>query len=236
MRIFALSTAEKGTGMALFEGRDLVCESYWAGIQSHSKRLLTMVEQMVVGQAGLTVEEIDGFIAARGPGSFTGLRIGISVVKGMAAATAKPCAGVSSLDGIAFRFSAASVPVCVMMDARRQEVYTALYRFDRGRLVEKCSEQVCAPEVAIESAGPNALFAGSGSKAYLAQIQEVAGAESQVSPNHMDAVSAAALAEPALADPLFFSSGAYDLTPTYLRKSDAQIHLSEKNKCLDTLT
>ncbi|PIE61227.1 MAG: tRNA (adenosine(37)-N6)-threonylcarbamoyltransferase complex dimerization subunit type 1 TsaB [Desulfobacterales bacterium] len=229
MRLFALSTAETGTGMALFEGPDLVCESYWAGSQSHSKRLLTMVAQMVVDQAGLTMQEIDGFIAARGPGSFTGLRIGISVVKGMAAAMAKPCAGVSSLDGVAFRFSSASVPVCVMMDARRQEVYTACYRFNRGVLVEKSPEQVCAPEAAIKSAGPDVLFAGSGSKAYLDMIRDLSGAASQVAPSYMDAVSAAALAAPALADPLFFTSGRHELVPAYLRQSDAQIHLSQKS-------
>lgn len=175
MRIFSLSTAEQGASMALFDGGQLACESYWAGPKSHSRRLLPMVEQMIVGQAGLRVEDIDGFIAARGPGSFTGLRIGISVIKGLAAAASKPCAGVSSLDGIALRFAWTPGPVCVMMDARRQEVYTAVYRFDRGRIIEKTDERVCAPELAIEQAGPNALFAGSGSKAYAPLIREKGG-------------------------------------------------------------
>ncbi|WDP88942.1 MAG: tRNA (adenosine(37)-N6)-threonylcarbamoyltransferase complex dimerization subunit type 1 TsaB [Desulfobacter sp.] len=229
MRLFSLSTAEQGASMALFQGRELICESFWTGAKSHSKRLMAMVEQMVKDRAGLDISDIDGFIAARGPGSFTGLRIGISVIKGLAAAVSKPCAGVSSLDGIAWRFYPASAPVCVMMDAKRQEVYTALYRFERGRLVEKSQERVCPPDEAIDAAGEAALFAGSGSKAYAELIKERAGSSAWISPMHMDAVSAAAMAGPALGNPGFFTAEENCLVPVYLRKSDAEIHFSQKS-------
>ena len=143
MYLFALSTAEQGAGMALFENGSLVFESSLFTRQTHSKRLLVMIQQAIGSQSGLLVDQVDGFIAARGPGSFTGLRIGISMIKGLAKAASKPCAGASSLDGIAFRFSCADLPVCVMMDAKRNEVYTALYQFHGGILEKKSRETVC---------------------------------------------------------------------------------------------
>ena len=125
LRILSLSTAEQGCSLSVFEHKKLICEEYWADKQTHSKRLTTMVENLLDNRAGFGLSKIDGFIAAKGPGSFTGLRIGISVIKGLAYAMSKPDAGVSSLDGIGYRFSNVSVPVCVMMDARRNEVYCA---------------------------------------------------------------------------------------------------------------
>ncbi len=234
MKLFSLSTAEQGASMALFQGETLICESYWAGSKSHSMRLMPMVEQMIVDQAGLAMSDIDGFIAAKGPGSFTGLRIGISVIKGLAFAVSKPCAGISSLDGIACRFCQALDPVCVMMDARRNEVYTAVYRFNKGILVEKSEERVCPPKQAVDqalgramgSSGP-VLFVGSGSKVYQEMIKDHAGA--RLSHSAMDYVSAAALVRRAQTISDLFDDKAHYLVPTYLRLSDAQIHLSQKS-------
>ena len=142
MRILSLSTAEQGCSIALFDNKNLICEEYWVDKQTHSKRLVAMVEHLLAHRAWFGLSEIDGFIAAKGPGSFTGLRIGISVIKGLAYALGRPDAGVSSLDGIAYRFASLSVPVCVMMDARRNEVYCAVYRFEQGLLVHKSDEKI----------------------------------------------------------------------------------------------
>ncbi len=222
MRILSLSTAEQGCSLAVFEHKKLICEEYWADKQTHSKRLTTMVENLLENRAGFGLSKIDGFIAAKGPGSFTGLRIGISVIKGLAYAMSKPDAGVSSLDGIGYRFSNASVPVCVMMDARRNEVYCAVYHFERGILKSKSDEMVCAPEQAILLAGENAVFAGSGSKAYQEQILRTSKA-ALISCESMDYVSAAALARTALLNDTFFDCPENKLKPSYIRKSDAEL-------------
>ncbi|MCG8633599.1 MAG: tRNA (adenosine(37)-N6)-threonylcarbamoyltransferase complex dimerization subunit type 1 TsaB [Desulfobacterales bacterium] len=226
MKLFALSTAENGASMALFDGDEKVCSSYWASRQTHSRRLMSMVEQMIQVQAGLTVDVIDGFIAAKGPGSFTGLRIGISVIKGLAYSFSKPCAGISSLDGIAFGVGYSPDPVCVMMDAKRNEVYTALYRFEQGRLVHKGEESVCSPKHAVTKAGASALFVGSGSKAYREVILELTGGQARFSPPSVDSVSASAMIRIALASPALFESAENRLEPVYLRKSDAEIHFA----------
>ncbi len=228
MKLFALSTAEQGASMALFEGHEMLCSSYWDSRQTHSRRLMAMVEQMIKVQAGLTLEEIDGFIAAKGPGSFTGLRIGISVVKGLAYSFSKPCAGISSLDGIAYGFNLSQAPVCVMMDAKRNEVYTALYRFEQGGLIRKSDEVVCSPEHAVNMAGSSALFVGSGSKAYKEKILALTNKKANFSMPSMDGVSASAMIRVALESSSLFESEGNGLVPVYLRKSDAEIHFADK--------
>jgi tRNA threonylcarbamoyladenosine biosynthesis protein TsaB len=230
VRILSLSTAEQGCSLAFFENKTLVCEEYWASKQTHSKRLLAMVENLVENRAGIELSKIDGYIAAKGPGSFTGLRIGISVIKGLAYAMSRPEAGVSSLDGIAYRFSSLSVPVCVMMDARRNEVYCAVYHFEKGLMAFKSDEMVCSPEHAVLSAGENAVFAGSGSKVYQDKILELTNKNARFSCDTLDYVSAAALARPALLDDTFFDCPENRLKPSYIRKSDAELQFGSRAK------
>lgn len=229
LRILSLSTAEQGCSIAVFADQILVCEEYWASKQTLSKRVMAMVENMVENRAGFGLSEIDGFIAAKGPGSFTGLRIGISVIKGLAHALSRPDAGVSSLDGIAYRFSHASVPVCVMMDARRNEVYCAVYQFEKGALVQKSDEKVCSPGQAVSLAGETAFFAGSGSKAYQEMILNLTNQTAVFASESMDHVSASALVQPVFLNDDFFNCTENILVPAYIRKSDAEIHLNEKS-------
>lgn len=244
MNLLCVSTAEQGTGIALFRGDSLVCEEYWDSQFTHSKRILPMVEQAVQKRAGLDMDQVDGFIVARGPGSFTGLRIGISVVKGLAHALSKPAIGISSLDGIGFRFCHASMPVCVMMDARRNEVYSAVYRFEKGVLVQKTREMVSSPGQAVKQAGHGALYAGSGSRAFQEEILSLTHGDALFASPAMDSVSASALGVSAFANGLVVlekgqclfpleKDGVGDtLTPVYLRKSDAQIQLEAKKRIL----
>lgn len=227
MKILSLSTAEQGCSLAVLDAGHLVCEEYWDSRLTHAKRLVGMLAHLLQNRAGLRLEEVDGFLAARGPGSFTGLRIGISVVQGLAYALAKPVAGVSSLDGIAWRFSHSTMPVVAMMDAKRGEVYCAVYRFERGGLAGRSDETVCSPEQAIDMAGKgDVLFAGSGSKAYGALIRSRSGAV--LAPDFMDYVSAAAMGRQVTED--FFQNPGNRLLPVYLRKSDAEIAFGRKRE------
>ncbi len=222
MNLLTLTTAEQGAGMALFQDQSLVAHSYWASDLTHSQRLISMIQDMVIQKAGWNLEEIDGFVAARGPGSFTGLRIGISVVKGLAAGLSKPQAGVSSLDGIAWQFAFSDLPVVVMMDARKSEVYTCVYQFSKGTLVEKTQERVVSPKIAVEEAlshtkGGHFLVAGAGARVYEPIIQAMAGDRACFCPPSMDCVSAAALALPVFQAPDFFQAPENRLFPSYIR-------------------
>jgi len=186
-----------------------------------------MIEHMLEKRADLALEEIDTFVAARGPGSFTGLRIGISVIKGLAYAMGKPAFGVSSLDGIAFRFVHSSLPVCAMMDARRNEVYCAVYQFEQGRVLSKSKERVVSPHEAVGFVNQSAVFAGSGSKVYKDIIREKAD-HPVVTDEFMNSVDAAALLRSLYMKKDYSKRPEYSLTPTYIRKSDAELNFTVK--------
>mgnify|MGYP001553104413 CR=1 FL=1 len=233
MKVLSLSTAEQGASLAVFDGASLICEEYWVSRLTHSRRLVSMVDGVVRNRAGFDLESVDAFIAAKGPGSFTGLRIGISVVKGLAYALSKPCAGVSSLDGIAWRFCHSQLPVCAMMDARRGEVYSAIFRFSQGRLVEKTPETVCPPDKVVAYAGKApVLYAGSGSKAYQDLISHDSGQSALFSCPDMDYVSASALARQIISHDSFFDRDRFELVPSYIRRSDAEIHFGKSASVL----
>ena len=222
MKLLCLSTAEQGCSLAVVDGDSLVCEEFWEVNQTHSTRLLKMIEHMLEKRACIALSDIDAFVAAKGPGSFTGLRIGISVIKGLACAMEKPCLGVSSLDGIAFRFVHSKIPVCVMMDAKRSQVYCAAYQFDQGRLVSKSQEKVLSPEQAIEMTKGPTLFAGSGSNAYKGIIEQTAD-HPVMAHNFLSSVNAVALIRSLYLKADFLNQPANILVPSYIRKSDAQL-------------
>ncbi|MCD4744465.1 MAG: tRNA (adenosine(37)-N6)-threonylcarbamoyltransferase complex dimerization subunit type 1 TsaB [Desulfobacteraceae bacterium] len=230
MKILAISSAEKECSIALIEDKSPVCEELWATKQTHSKRIMDMVAR-IMDKVGVSVNELDGFIAAKGPGSFTGLRIGISTVKGLAYASGKPCAGISSLDGIAWQFSFSSLPVCVMMDAQRGEVYQATYNFRDGKLLKKSPERVLKPIEVLESLNENTLFAGSGAVAYQEIIKRefeksAFNQAAKFAPLFLNKIRASALAEVLFQNPSILNDKNDSLVPEYLRKSDAEINKS----------
>ena len=227
LKILALSTAEKECSIALVENNNPVCEETLAAKQTHSKRIMGMVAQ-IMDRTSLTIDEIDGFVAAKGPGSFTGLRIGISTIKGLAYASGKPCTGVSSLDGIAWQFSFSSLPVCVMMDAQRGEVYQAIYNFRNGELIEKSREKALKPIEALELLKEDTLFAGSGAVAYQEIIRTKFNTEfkktAKFAPLFQNTIKASALAHALFQGNSIFTDKNESLVPEYLRKSDAEIN------------
>jgi tRNA threonylcarbamoyladenosine biosynthesis protein TsaB len=127
LTILALETSAKAAGCAVMKDARLFCESYSdAGLQ-HSQTLMPMLNAMLE-TSGITINEIDAFAVSAGPGSFTGVRIGVAAVKGLALAKDAPCAGISSLKALAYNvrtFRGLALPV---MDARRNEFYAALFR------------------------------------------------------------------------------------------------------------
>ncbi len=227
MKILSLSTAEQGASLAIVDNEALVCEEYWTAKQTHSKRLVKMVEHMLEHRAQMLLEDIDIFVAAKGPGSFTGVRIGISVIKGFAYALGKPALGVSSLDGIAYQHSASAIPVCAMMDAKRNEVYCARYQFGGGRLVSKTREKVVSPFKAVTEDKEPVLFSGSGSKVYKSIIEDNA-KNSVIGDGLLDFVSAASLIRALFEKEDFLYKEENILIPSYIRKSDAELQFVEK--------
>ena len=143
MLILALdSTAQVGS-VALCQDEALIAEYTLNTGHTHSETLLPMVES-VLKISGYTVDDVDLFVCTAGPGSFTGVRIGASTVKGMAFGKGKPCIGVSTLEALALNGVALEGILCPAMNARRQQVYNALFDCNGTSLSRLCEDRALA--------------------------------------------------------------------------------------------
>ena len=132
MLTLAFESSAKAASVALLRDGSLISQYSQCSGLTHSRTLLPMAEDLLKN-AELKLSDIDLFAVAHGPGSFTGIRIGVSTVKGLSWACDKPCVGVSTLEGMAWHGQAAGGLICPVMDARRQQVYNALFEFREGR-------------------------------------------------------------------------------------------------------
>lgn len=153
MKILAVECSATPASCAVLEDDKILSEAFVNVKLTHSQTLLPMIDS-VLKSAMLTVADIDGFAIAAGPGSFTGVRIGISAVKGLAAADKKPCAPVSTLLAMAHRLSHLNTIVCAVMDARCNQVYNALFRCENGIITRLTEDRaLMANELAKELDG-----------------------------------------------------------------------------------
>ena len=140
MLTLAFESSAKAASAALCKDGRLISQVIQCSGLTHSRTLLPMAEDMLKN-ADTDMKQIDCFAVAQGPGSFTGIRIGIATVKGLAWASEKPCIGVSTLAAMAWNGVAAGGLICAVMDARRSEVYNALFRIENGRPVRLCPDR-----------------------------------------------------------------------------------------------
>ncbi len=131
MLLLAFETSAKAASVALLEENRLLGESYQNTGMTHSQTLLVMAQDLLK-QCGKTVEDVTDVAVAAGPGSFTGVRIGVAAAKGFAWGKELPCWGTSTLEAMALGCGVWSGYVCPVMDARRAQVYNALFRMDKG--------------------------------------------------------------------------------------------------------
>ena len=165
MRVLGIETSTLQGGVALVDGHRVVCERTLSVQVTHSERLLPAIDA-VLADAGTTLERLDGLAVSIGPGSFTGLRIGVSTVKGLAYATGLPVIGVPTLMAMAWLLPAAQYPICPLLDARKQEVYAALFRHTDAGLVQVWDDRAISPERLCPLIDEPTLFVGDGVGAY----------------------------------------------------------------------
>ncbi len=150
MNMLALDSTACTASVCITAGETLVAEFTVNTQNTHSETLLPMVEA-ALSAAGMTIDDVDAFACSAGPGSFTGVRIGTATVKGLAFGRNKPCIGVSALEALAYNLTAVSGIVCPVMNARRAQVYTALFRAEDGVLT-RLGEDDAIPLTALEEA------------------------------------------------------------------------------------
>ena len=225
MKILAVDTATRTCSVAVVDEESVISEYTVNHQDTHSKFLLGMIHD-ILDICRLTVNDLDGFAVTIGPGSFTGLRIGLSTIKGLALATAKPVVGASSLEALASQISGSDKLICPMLDARRKEVYTARYRL-RGLKLE--SEQLplaVSPEKAIENINTPCIMVGDGSMLYQDLIKSSLGPMVVFANFTQHIIRASTVGH--IAMQRFKSNDTDDvrrIEPFYIRKSDAEKNL-----------
>lgn len=225
MRILAVDTSTTICSVAILEKASLLTESTLNREETHSKHLMDMINT-TLAMSGHNISDIDGFAVTRGPGSFTGLRIGISTVKGLAAASGRPIVGVSSLEALAFQVAFSPDLICPLLDARRGEVYYSRYRFINGQLKRQIKERVIHPDHAVDDLDEPCLFVGNGALLHKAILMEKLGKFASFAPVIQNTIRASTVAYLSMVK--FESDDTDDIgefQPFYIRKSDAELHL-----------
>ena len=145
MKILAFETSAKAGSVALLEDGKLLAESYQNTGLTHSQTLMAMAEDLLKS-AGLSVKDVEAVAVAAGPGSFTGVRIGVAAAKGLAWGGQLPCYGVSTLESMARNLGAWNGFVVCAMDARRSQVYNAVFEAKDGTLTRLCEDRAISLE------------------------------------------------------------------------------------------
>jgi len=230
MKILAVDTATKSCSVAIVDGEVVVAELTTINDETHSKHLLEMVHT-VTQMSGLSLSDLSGFAVTIGPGSFTGLRIGISSIKGFAVAFDKPVVGISSLEALARQTVPSSYLVVPCLDARKGEIYFAHYRFGHGLLSQEKDEVVLPPDQVIKDIVEPCIFVGSGAQVYQDLIRQELGPNAFFAPQNCHIIRASTVAYlgmKRLENDDFDDINA--LVPHYIRKSDAELNLARRKK------
>ncbi len=223
MRILAVDTSGPVAGAALMENGIITHEVTAAHGLTHSQTAMPMIDQCL-SAAGITVKDIDLFAAVAGPGSFTGVRIGVCAVRALAHSWNKPALQVDSLEALAMNAFGFHGIICPILDARRGQVYCAVFRFEKGNLPERIlADDAMALTDFLEKLpqDENLLFLGDGLKVHFPAISAKLGERAIAAPSHMSYLRAAAACEIAQ-HRTDEAADCLQLTPIYLRAPQAE--------------
>lgn len=231
MKILAVDSSGLVASVAVLDEDNLIAEYTINYKKTHSQTLLPMLDE-IVRMTETRLGDIDAIAVAKGPGSFTGLRIGAATVKGLGFALKKPIIGIPTLEGLAMNLYGTGSLVCPLMDARRNQVYTGIYRF-QGGVLQVVKEQVAIgiEEIveALNLIGESVIFLGDGVPVYRECIAEKMTVPYAFAPAHVNKQRAAAVGARAMD---YWKTGLYSdadaFEPEYLRLSQAERERLEK--------
>jgi len=220
MKILALDTCTRAGSVALLHGDELIAAHVLDVTATHSERLLPAVDRLLA-DAGWTINSVDLIACAKGPGSFTGLRIGVATAKGLAFAADKPLVGINSLEATALGLAFCETPICPMIDARKRQVFAALFQPDgRGGIKRlRDDESVKADQYAAFIEG-TCLLIGDGAQLFAEQIRQAKPDAVFVPP----ALCYPRAAGVALLGAEAYKRGESGLVAHYVRASDAEMN------------
>lgn len=233
MKILSIDSSGLVASVAVTEDDVLIAEYTICYKKTHSQTLVPMMDE-IKRMTDLDLTSVDAIAVAKGPGSFTGLRIGSATAKGLGLALGKPIIPVPTVDGLAYRVYGTDKIVCPIMDARRSQVYTGIYEFVRNEenvtqpyslqiLKEQCAVPIEEIAASLNALGREVIFLGDGVPVFADRLKELMTVSYQFAPAHMRLQSAAALAVYARK---LYEDGVYETAaehqPEYLRLSQAE--------------
>lgn len=229
MIILGIECSALSAGAAVMENGKLLSENFVNCGLTHSETLMPMIDSALM-MAGKDIDDVDLIAVSDGPGSFTGLRIGVGTVKGLALGAGKKVLGVSPLEALCYNVKGYSGSIAAIMDARRGQVYCAVYRWEGDKLQSELP--ICAMPLVelLEKLPQGAMFVGDGAMAFREKITDVLGEKAQFPPANLlfqRASSIAAAAE---------GKEGYDekmLMPLYLRRPQAERERLEKGQNIE---
>ncbi len=236
-KILAIDSSGLVASVAVVCGDELIAEYTINHKKTHSQTLLPMLDE-IRNMVELDLESIDAIAVAEGPGSFTGLRIGSATAKGLGLALEKPLIGVPTVDGLAYNLYGTDKLVCPIMDARRNQVYTGVYRFVKDgedfalqTVKEQCAVSIDEMIDFLNTIGEEVIFLGDGVPVFCEKIKEKLQVAFSFAPAHRNRQSAASVAALAVK---YYRQGkvqtAAEHGPNYLRMSQAERERAEKER------
>lgn len=230
--ILAMDTATICSSVSLTIGTrvtgKVLASLSFSGNVTHSRRLLTTID-LILEKTGVGWDDIDGICVSLGPGSFTGLRIGMATAKGIAVAAGKPLLGVSTLDGLASKCTTSTL-ICAVLDARKKEVYSAFYRYDAKKGSQRVSDLVViAPDTLASMIHEPVVMIGDGVSVYGGLFEELLVDKVIFAPAQLNEPTSTSIGF--MARELLDAGDVLDIadaTPLYVRSSDAELNLLKK--------
>ncbi len=233
VKILAIESSGLVASAAIATETTLLAEYTVNFKKTHSQTLLPMVEE-IVSMLGIDLKDLDAIAVAEGPGSFTGLRIGCATAKGLGLALNKPIIPVPTTQGIAVNVYGTEGILCPLMDAKRNQVYTGLYRYNKeGFIVVEDQMAISIEEIVekVNKLGESVTYLGDGVEVFASILSEKTTVPFSFAPMHCSKQRAGALAMRAIQ---LYHAGivqtAAEHEPNYLRLSQAERELKEKQK------
>lgn len=235
MIILSIDSSSKVATAALLNNDEVLGEHVLNNKREHSVLLMPMIENLLK-DCNLTVNDIDGYVVSKGPGSFTGLRIGMATIKGLSFGSSKPYISISTLDALAYSLINFKGIICPIMDALRENVYTGLYKNSNGQLesiIEPTPMDIDELVATLKEKNEDVIFTGDAVSKHKDYIKEHL-PKAQFAPNHLSIIRASSLGELGLN---FLKDGKCDdpnSAPIYLKQPQAVRELERRlsiNEC-----
>lgn len=223
MKLLAIDTSTMLGGVALIDDEVLIAESRLNIKITHSERLLSEIDH-ILSRTDLKINDIDFFALAIGPGSFTGLRVGLSTLKGLAFSTGKKIVTVPTLEAFAWNMPYSKYLVCPLLDARKREVYAAIFRWSGDNFIKELNEEALKIDMLLDKINEPTIFLGEGALIYKKNIISKLGERAIFPPLQFMTPSASNVAYLGLKKAR--NGDVEDIikvVPMYLRKSEAEI-------------